>query len=352
MIQTIPSDGYFIEIGAIQESSFSEFLDEKYASSKKVIFVDENTQEYCLEYVLTSFEQLAEAEIIAIPAGEENKSLDICVHIWSALTEYGIKRNDVIINLGGGMITDLGGFIASVYLRGIDFINIPTSLLAMVDASAGGKTGIDFEGLKNQLGVFANPQLVVCDPCFFSTLPQDEFLSGKAEMLKHGVIQGRETWDKAKVVTPRNISVEAISRSISVKNAIVLEDFKEKNSRKKLNLGHTIGHALESYFLSRKPVPHGICVAWGLVIEALLALQDKQLSTNDFQEIQHVISSCYPSLKIEEPEIPLIINFLSYDKKNQNSEINFSLIKGFGDVEINHTFNQTAIQQAIKATLC
>ena len=273
MIKKIQSDGYEIQVGDLLKSSFDHFLNEEYQKAKKVIVVDENTHEHCLSYLTTNFKSLNGAEIILIPDGEENKVMEICVQVWEAFMKYDINRNDLVINLGGGMITDIGGFIASVYKRGVDFINIPTSLLGMVDASTGGKTGIDFNGYKNLIGTFTNPVLVVVDPIFLKTLPDVDFISGKAEVLKHGIITSRAHWNTIKTITPTSITEDDILHSIEIKNNLVLKDCKEKNIRKKLNTGHTIGHALESFLLLREKESHGVCVAWGLLTEAYLSLQ-------------------------------------------------------------------------------
>lgn len=356
MIHQLESLGYHIEIGNICESQFLNFLIDKKGNPKYqhfILLVDENTQTHCLEYILTNFDVLASAEIITIPAGEESKSLEISAHIWSAFQEYKITRNALLINLGGGVVTDLGGFIASIYKRGIDYINVPTSLLGMIDASVGGKTGIDFNGIKNDLGLFSTPQFIICDPIFLSTLSSEEFLSGKAEMLKHGIISSKQFWKTAKNCTSENISALDIKCFIEVKNTIVQRDFKEENERKKLNVGHTIGHALESFFLEQsKPVTHGNCVAWGIVVEAFLAYHTNHLSEKDFSEIKNTIQLNYPKLEVSATAIEPIMQFMKNDKKNQEGKINFNLIRGFGDIVINHDFSNTNIQFAIEKILC
>lgn len=348
MTLQISNQGYNIEVGHLIESSLQKVLTENYSNAKKIILVDENIQKYCLDYLLTQFD-LSEAEIVTVPAGEESKTIDICVQIWEALSSYDINRNDLMINLGGGMITDLGGFIASTYKRGIDFINIPTSLLGMVDASIGGKTGIDLNNYKNQIGVFSNPKLVICDSVFLKTLPEEEFLSGKAEMLKHSLINSEKHWNIVKDLTPKSISDEYIAASIQVKNDLVLKDPKEKNDRKKLNLGHTIGHALEMYLLTRKKQPHGYCVAWGIVTEAYLSFLEKNIKEDTYKEIYKVVSSLYPKPDISKKEdIKNIIDLMKNDKKNNSSEINFNLLKGFGNIEVDYHFAYNEIHTALK----
>ena len=186
----IQSNGYQLELGSISDSSFSEKLN-TFKNEKIVLFAGENTSEACVSYLLTQFEQLSLAEVIMIPAGEIHKTVEIVENIWEVLSEYQVGRHDLFINVGGGMITDMGGFIASCYKRGIDFINVPTSLLGMVDASIGGKTGVNLGHFKNQIGVFSNPIAVYIDPIFLSTLPEEELMSGYAELLKHGLISDR-----------------------------------------------------------------------------------------------------------------------------------------------------------------
>src|SRR5690554_5038618 len=186
MIKQIASKYNKVEVGKIENSSFNTLLTTKYRKSKKIVIVDENTEEKCWPFILTSFGSLKDAEVVVLPSGEDNKAMEICFQVWEALTSYNIQRNDLIINIGGGVVTDMGGFIASVFKRGLDFINIPTTLLAMVDASVGGKTGVNLGIHKNQLGVFSMPELTICDSSFLHTLEAREVLAGKAEMIKHG----------------------------------------------------------------------------------------------------------------------------------------------------------------------
>ena len=265
-MKCIQSNNCKLEVGSIEESSFKLTLEENYASSKCVIIVDENTQKHCLEYLITSFEILHNAEIIVLPPGEENKELAIAVGVWEALTEYGITRYDVIVNLGGGLVTDMGGFIASCYKRGCDYVNIPTTLLAMVDASLGGKTGLNLGHFKNQIGVFSDPKAVYIDPNFLRTLPSNELHSGFAEMLKHGLIHSEALFDMVidAMKSVDQIDLELLVASIQVKNEVIKRDPNENGLRKILNFGHTIGHAIEGYFLNSNSYTHGHCVAIGL----------------------------------------------------------------------------------------
>ena len=272
MSYTINLNIYPIEIGNLEDSSLQGLISQKYFNSKIIIIVDENTNEFCLEYLLTTFDFLKDAEIILIPEGESSKVLDLCAQIWDTWTDYHIERKDVVINLGGGVVCDLGGFSASIYKRGLDFINIPTTLLAMVDASVGGKTGVDLGKYKNQLGVFADPEAVYIDIAFLQTLPVGEIYNGFAEMLKHGLIVNAKHWEELSFLkeVEKEITIEHIYASLLIKNGIVLEDPFEAGLRKKLNFGHTIGHALEGYFSVKDPISHGYAVALGILAESFI----------------------------------------------------------------------------------
>ncbi|WP_035842033.1 3-dehydroquinate synthase [Crocinitomix catalasitica] len=341
-----------INFGDLSSSVFNELiLTGQYAQSKKIILTDENVFDHWIEYLVTNFEGLAEAEIIQIPAGEDNKVLEICSHIWNALSEYEITRNDVLINIGGGVITDMGGFIAGTFKRGINFINIPTSILAQVDASVGGKTGIDLGPFKNQIGLFNEPSHVFIDPNFINTLPEIERLSGYAEMIKHGLIADRKYWNQLTSLDLNNLPEnfdEYIQASVQIKADIVTADPFEKGDRKKLNFGHTIGHAIEGFMLEiEQPIQHGIAIAWGILAEASIALSKKMILQEEFNEINHFIQLKYPTIKLSPTDKPRITKLLLNDKKNENDEINFTLLKGIGDAVINQTASDVQINAAL-----
>jgi 3-dehydroquinate synthase len=336
--------------GSVLESDLSRYLS-THSSSQKVVIVDKNTHEYCLEYLLTSFDELKEAEVIMLPAGEQNKVLEVCFQVWQALSEYGIQRNDLIINLGGGVVTDMGGFIASVYKRGIKFINIPTSLLGMVDASVGGKTGIDLGSFKNQLGTFSFPEMVICDTGFLHTLPDIEFTSGKAEMLKHGLIGNADHWKNIVAIDKNTIRTKDIQESVLIKKKIVEQDPFEQNERKKLNFGHTVGHALEGFLLQENPHTHGSCVAWGMLVESFLSFDNGHLSKLDFEEINHTIRKLYPALPIKQEDLASIIQLMKNDKKNEGKNINFNLIKAIGEIEVDCSFSTQQIEHGLQTVL-
>ena len=329
----IDSNNCRLEIGSLLDSSLSERLSNDYSDAKKVIIVDENTHANCLEYLITNFEQLHEAEIILLPTGEEHKQLSIAQSVWEALTEYGVSRHDVIINLGGGVITDMGGFIASCYKRGVDFINIPTTLLSIVDASIGGKTGLNLGHFKNQIGVFSDPIAVCIDPVFLNTLPDYELLSGYAEMLKHGLIKDKKLYEAVldSLYNDDFPSNDLIVSCIEVKHEVVTQDPRENGLRKVLNFGHTIGHVIEGHFMTRNQLSHGHSVAIGMVMESYISMKSGLLSEEDFQYIQNSILELYEMPKYSNDEVNEMVAMLYNDKKNHNGKIRCALLKGIGN---------------------
>ena len=244
--------------------------------SKIFILVDENTHNYCLPQFLSELETTLEIEIIEIESGEMHKNIDTCVGVWNALSELEADRKSLMINLGGGVITDIGGFIASTFKRGIAYIHVPTSLLAMVDASIGGKTGVDLGNLKNQIGVINAGKMVLINTPFLKTLPKNQMRSGLAEMLKHGLITSQDYWDKLKNVLSADLDIldSLIYESVVIKRDVVEKDPNEENLRKTLNYGHTLGHAIEAYFLEKpnqKPLLHGEAIAIGMILANYLS---------------------------------------------------------------------------------
>jgi len=350
MVKTVESTKNRVEVGSILESSFQSMLDNEFSNSKKIVMVDENTQEECWPYLLTIFEGLEDAEVIVLPSGEENKVMEVCFQVWEAFTNYGIQRGDLIINLGGGVITDMGGLIASLFKRGLRFINIPTSLLAMVDASVGGKTGINLGQYKNQLGVFAFPELTICDPIFLKTLSEKELISGTAEMYKHAIISSEEHWKTLKTLSVNNVSSDVIYNSIQIKAEVVDNDPTEKGLRKVLNLGHTIGHAIEGFFIEDHVYTHGQCVAWGIVVESKVSEQLGHLSKENFNEISDVIRDKFPPMTIAKENFDVLIALMKNDKKNNSSKINFSLPSKIGAVLIDQQVDEDTIRKALEFT--
>ena len=349
-MKLLSSPNYTIEIGSILESSFQDLLIHKYSNAKKIIIVDENTHDNCLEYLLTSFETLKEAEVMLLPAGEENKVLEVCFQVWEALTEYQIGRNDLIINLGGGVVTDMGGFIASIFKRGVDFVHIPTSLVGMVDASIGGKNGVDLGSFKNQLGVFSHPKYIFIDPIFLATLPADEWMNGYAEMLKHSLITDRKKYNKLKQINSgiELKNLELISDSVHIKFDIVEADPLENGLRKTLNFGHTIGHALEGFFLEFEPISHGHAVALGMISESYISMQQGKMSNEDYYDIELTLLEKFSVPKMEENYFQEIAELTRNDKKNKESKILCSFVTEIGKCEFNCEVSLEEIIDSLK----
>ena len=321
--------------------------------SKIFILVDENTNEYCLPYFLANLPTEIEIEIIEIEAGEENKNIYTCIDLWHTLIELEADRKSIVLNLGGGVITDIGGFVASTFKRGIDFINIPTTLLAMVDASVGGKTGVDFGSLKNQIGVINEPKSVVVVSKFLETLPSNQMRSGLAEMLKHGLIYDNAYWDKLKNLNKLNTNDLdiLIKQSIEIKNNIVSQDINEKSIRKALNFGHTLGHAIESYFLEsdeKNILLHGEAIAMGMILESYLSYKLDYISKESYAEIKYIITDIFEKIAFNESDIQNIMDLLIFDKKNEFGNIQFTLLNKIGESKINQTVDKSLILLAFQ----
>ncbi|PWN59380.1 3-dehydroquinate synthase [Chryseobacterium viscerum] len=330
-------------------SQLNTFLHEK-TFSKIFILVDENTHEYCLPILLGNMETDLGFEILEIEAGEEMKNIQTANQLWEILTEMQADRKALVINLGGGVITDMGGFVASTYKRGIQFINIPTTLLSMCDASIGGKTGIDLMHYKNMVGTFAFPEQIFIFPKFLETLPFKELRSGFAEMLKHGLIADKNHWDQ--LIQIRKLEVETvvphIQASMNIKQTVVDQDFHEQNIRKTLNFGHTIGHAVESLCLQQgNPILHGEAVAMGMIAEAHLAYLENLISEEDSKAIIENIQRYYPYLDISDFKDEDITALLLNDKKNTDRKINFSLLSGIGSCNYDHQCSQENIIESL-----
>jgi 3-dehydroquinate synthase len=342
-----------IENGSLMDSSFQSFLNDNYSTSRIVIMVDENTHDYCLEYLLTSFDQLAEAEVMLLPVGEENKVLEVCFQVWEALTEYGVGRDDLIINLGGGVVTDMGGFIAAVYKRGVDFIQIPTTLLGMVDASIGGKTAIDLGIYKNQLGVFKLPLRIYADQGFLETLPDQEILNGFAEMLKHALISSVDMWCDLKAIKSLDEMKDAkrIANSQAVKCQAVLDDPLDNGQRRNLNFGHTVGHALEGFYLDSLVLSHGHCVALGMVVESQISFAKGFLSQNELLEISTTVCRWFDIPALDEESFDSLILLMQNDKKNSTNKILGCALKGIGNCTWNVEYSTDEIKNGLKYLL-
>jgi 3-dehydroquinate synthase len=321
--------------------------------SKIFVLVDENTNEYCLPYFLSNLPTEIEIEIIEIEAGEENKNMYTCIDLWHTLIDLEADRKSILLNLGGGVITDIGGFVASTFKRGIDFINIPTTLLAMVDASVGGKTGVDLGNLNNQIGVINEPKSVIILSKFLETLPSNQMRSGLAEMLKHGLIYDKLYWDKLKNLNDLNTDDLdiLIKQSIEIKNEIVSQDLKENGIRKALNFGHTLGHAIESYFLEsedKKQLLHGEAIAVGMILESHISYQSNFISKDDFAEIKYIITDIFEKIIFNESDIQNIMNLLIFDKKNEFGNVQFTLLNKIGESKINQIVDESLILLAFE----
>lgn len=349
-MQSIQADSYPIHFNEKGYEALNLHLKEnKY--SNLFIIVDSNTNEFCLPKFLPFIETDLTIEIIEFENGEENKNIETCVQIWNVLTELGADRKTLIINLGGGVVTDLGGFVASTFKRGVDFIHVPTTLLSMVDASVGGKNGVDLGNLKNQIGVINTPTMVLIDTQYLETLPQNEMRSGLAEMLKHGLIYDKAYWEQFLDLQAIDFADfdELIYRSVAIKNEIVSQDPIEKNIRKSLNFGHTLGHAIESYFLeniNKTTLLHGEAIAVGMILESYISMDKKLISFEEYKLIKTTIKAIFDDVTFFENDIEPILELLIHDKKNEFGTIQFALIEGIGKIKINQSVENELILRA------
>ena len=312
---------------------------------------DETTLRLCWPLV-KDVPAMRDARVITIKAGDEHKTLESLSSVWSALQEGGATRRSLMVNLGGGMVTDLGGFAASTFKRGMAYINVPTTLLSQVDASVGGKTGVNFGGLKNEIGVFSEAGTVIIATDFLKSLDDENLLSGYAEMLKHGLLDTESHWaslmQEPFALFDGEEGRALIERSVAVKERIVTEDPTEKGLRKALNLGHTVGHALESLALKRQqPVLHGYAVAWGLVSELFLSNIKEQFPTDRLRQMTRYIFDHYGKMAITCDDYPVLMELMTHDKKNEAGVINFTLLGGIGDIRINRQATKEEIYESL-----
>lgn len=319
------------------------FLIDLLATEKAIILCDTNTRQ-CLEYLHVACPQTQDLAVIEMPEGEIHKNLKTCEMVWYQLTEHGADRNTVLLNLGGGVVTDLGGFIASTYMRGIRFVQIPTSLLGMVDAAIGGKTGIDFGGLKNMIGTFARAEAVLIDSNFLKTLPSRHYRNGLAEVLKHAFISDVSILDLMEANED-----ELISRSVKVKMDVVARDEFESGERKKLNFGHTIGHAIESHLLeTENPVLHGEAIAAGMIMESFISTKSLGLSEAELQKTIQLTDSIFSRIQLTEKDWIEVKKLLVYDKKNQGGNVRFVLLKSIGEAAIDQSVSEELLDEAFE----
>lgn len=315
------------------------------------VLTDETTRQLCWP-LIKDFPFLSDAHLITIGSSDINKTLDSTAHVWEELQRGGATRHSLLINLGGGMVTDLGGFAASTFKRGINFINIPTTLLAMVDASVGGKTGINFGSLKNEIGVFNDSKYVLLCTDFLRTLDDRNLFSGYAEMLKHGLISTPEHWNELiafDITQPDPVTLaQLLATSVAVKERIVTEDPHEHGIRKALNLGHTIGHAFESWAMRHgNPILHGYAVAFGIIPELYLACTKTGFPQLIMRQAVSYIRSVYGTLPVTCDDYPELLELMTHDKKNIAGTINFTLLGSIGDILINQTATEKEIQEAL-----
>lgn len=346
MSEKLESIGYeiYLENGL---AALDKFI-QKSNSSKVFFLVDSTTEELCLPIVLKNLPSINTYDIITIDPGEENKNIDFCIGIWKMLLDFEADRNSLLVNVGGGVVTDMGSFAAATFKRGIAFVQIPTTLLSQVDASVGGKTGIDMDEIKNCIGTFTQPQAVVIDPIFLNTLPDRHLVSGFAEMIKHGLIADAHELNILKNTSPKSISIDLIEQSIRIKNDVVKADPEERGLRKILNFGHTIGHAIESYFLaSDTPLLHGEALAMGMYCETYLSQQHHKLSAKEADEIYQLLKAHFPLVAIPEKAISTLLKFMKQDKKNLEDQIGFALLDKIGACSYNHYLSTQDIERSL-----
>ena len=330
--------------------SLPEFL-QKNSYSNIMVLVDEHTKKSCYPLLKTF---LPKHQVVQIKSGEGQKNLTSATHIWEAMTNAQLDRHALLINIGGGVIGDMGGFCAATYKRGIDFIQVPTTLLSQVDASVGGKLGIDFQGLKNHIGIFQLPKTVLIDPIFLKTLPVQELRSGFAEVIKHCLIADAEKWEEIRMLDFEEQSwADLIAHSVKIKQQVTQADPTEKGLRKILNFGHTLGHAVETFYLNKpkQHLLHGEAIAVGMICEAFLSFKKKMIDNEALAEIEEFIFSIYGKVTIAAKDLDEIINLTLQDKKNKGGQVRFSLLESIGkcgfDIVITKKEMKTALEYYI-----
>ena len=315
------------------------------------VIADENTA----RLVLPRLDALAGATVITIAAGDSNKTLATLEHVWQAMQRAGATRHALVVNLGGGMVTDVGGLAAATFKRGVPCVNVPTTLLGAVDAAVGGKTGINYGGLKNEIGVFAMPLEVVISTCFFDTLPQHELRSGFAEMLKHALLCNAHETDRLLAFDISGADLDALlpllETSVRVKQRIVEQDPHEHGLRRALNLGHTVGHALESHALAaRRPVPHGYAVAWGLVAELVLSHMLQHFDSALLHRVASRVLALYGAPHLTCDDYDTLLELMRHDKKSDAGEVNCTLLRAPGDVVVGCHISPADVAAALDIT--
>jgi 3-dehydroquinate synthase len=345
MLETISCKNY--DIHFCDWETLNKMLDKGY--SKKIVIVDENTEIHCLPILHQKSKH--EFDIIVIPAGEEYKNIVTAQFIWSEMLRIGADRHSICINLGGGVIGDMGGWTAASFMRGMAFIQVPTTLLSMVDASVGGKLGIDFQGVKNIIGLIKDPKAVFIFTEFLETLSTQLIRSGFAEVIKHGLIQDKKYWDKVKTIDLKTFKEwdEIVYESVLIKKAVTEVDPNEKGIRKILNFGHTIGHAVESLSFNHKtPLFHGEAIAIGIIIEAHLSYQQKFITEQELNAVSHFLTSLYGIHPEYIPEASEILPLMLKDKKNKGGRIKFSILNKIGQCLYDQEVSLKQIEEALR----
>lgn len=320
--------------------------------SKQVfILTDENTLQFCAP-LLQDIPVLKNANYITIKPGDDHKNLKSLSDIWTFLGKHKATRHSLLINLGGGVVTDIGGFAACTYKRGLEFYNIPTTLLSIVDAAVGGKTGINFGGLKNQIGIIRQPKHVFIDPQFLSTLDNENLVSGYAEMIKHALISSNQDWEEVMTFDIHKGDTETLKKllwkSVAIKEKVVAIDPNENGLRKALNFGHTIGHAFESISYEKDvPILHGMAVAAGMISELYLSVKKSNFPQNILQQAVDFINSMYPAFTFADEDYEHLYELMTQDKKNEGDRINFTLLEDIGVVKINTHCSKDEIYEAM-----
>lgn len=346
-MQAINSLGYNVYFEEDLASLESFIAERNY--SQVLVLVDINTNDNCLPVLQAALPNFTNYDIIEVDPGEENKNIDFCIGVWKTMLDFGADRKALMINLGGGVVTDMGGFAASTYKRGIDFIHVPTTLLAQVDASVGGKTGIDLDNVKNIIGTFTQPQAVFISTRFLETLEERQIASGFAEVIKHGLIQDQSLYTQCKTVDLAQIDPEIIHRSVMIKNNVILQDPTEQHLRKILNFGHTIGHAIEGYSLynDERSLLHGEAIGIGMICEAWLSQKYCGLSEAELADITATFLKLYPRYTYSKDQYSAFLDLMKNDKKNESNKIGFALLSAIGHCEFNIFVSEEDIELAL-----
>lgn len=349
----INSKGYSIFIGDDVYDTIRSFLYQfEFSDHKIFVLTDNNSRKYCLPRLMSNIQLFQKVTILEIRDGEEYKTIETCQQLWYELSEKNADRTSMLVNLGGGVITDLGGFVAATYKRGIRYLNIPTTLLAMVDASIGGKVGVDMKGLKNQIGLFSNPQAVFIIPEFLDTLPQRQINSGFSEVIKHSIVYERHYWEdlSGKPLSEIKNWKEIIDWSAEIKNYFIMEDPLDTGFRKVLNFGHTIGHAVETFSIQNdnNPLLHGEAIALGMICELYISHIQAKLPKDEMDEVIHFIMSSFKYYPFRSGNFDLILDYMRHDKKNTGENFNFTLLTSIGNSLINQEVDIKLIRESLR----